>query len=253
MDSKIQKILEACKHGMPKKVVDPQGNGAAVRALEKGRKVTKAKLEKMYNNVLAYEKDAATASYFKLKLNPDAELTTEQKRKVLKEAVANGISKSKIESSSHGVMDRLLSDGIMREATIDRLYNNLLAIFGYNIEIELESSKKKVKSAPERIRSLEEYTVSLLERVKHLEDEIKRLNNLVQKSTQTATRSAKRPRKILGLTVTQKSSKTHGKTYKRWYAIAKKDGKRKMIYIGNDLSQAKEKIQKGLERLGITS
>lgn len=251
MENKIQKILEACKQGMRKKDIDPQGNGAAVRSLERGQKVTEAKLNQMYNNVLAHQKDPASAGYFKLKLNPDAELTTEEKREIIKEAVTNGVSKSRIEGSSHGVINRLLSDRKMRQATIDRLHNNLLEIFGYNIK--LECSQEQAQSAPERIRSLEVYTVSLLEHIKRLEGEVKRLDSVVQKLTQTTTHSPKSPRKISGLTVTQKTSKTHGKTYRRWYAIAKKDGKRKMIYIGKDLSKAKEKIKKGLERLGIVS
>ena len=249
MDSKIQKILQACKRGMAKNKIDPKCNGTSVRALERGQKVTRIKIDQMYANILAYEGQIPPTITFKLKLDPDAKLTIEQKRELLNEAVASGVSPSRIEQNSHGIMQRLLTGKSMRDKSINRLYDNLLGFFGYNIR--LETVNNQIKSAPERIRALEIHTLSCIQQIKDLKTEVAHLKKLLQKSSQASSSVPKRPRKILGLTVTRRSSKSNGKTYKRWYAIAKKDGKRKMIYIGKTLAKAEQKIRQGLLRLGI--
>lgn len=249
MDCKIQKILQACKHGMPKNKIDPICHGSTVRALERGCNVTQAKIDQMYANVLAYEKNIASTITFKLKLNPDAKLTIQQKRELLKDAVANDVPSTRIEQNSHGLMQCLLADRPMRDKTINRLYDNLLAFFGYNIQEK--NGDNQIQSAPERIRALEVHALTFIQKIKDLEAEVAHLKKLLQKSSQASSSTPKRPRKILGITVTLRSSKSNGKTYKRWYAIAKKDGKRKMIYIGKTLTNAEQKIRQGLLRLGI--
>jgi hypothetical protein len=250
MDIKIQKILEACKNGMPKKQIDPKGNGSSVRGLEKKDKVTQAKIDQMYANVLAYQKNIAPLTTFKLKIDPNARLTNEQKCQLLKDAVVHGVSASQIEKNSHGVMKRLLADQSIRETTVDRLYANLLAFFGYNIPAN--NCDNKLQSAPDRIRALEVHTLNFIEQIEDLKAEVEHLKKLLEKPSQTSA-SCKRPRKICGLTVTLRSSKSNGKTYKRWYAITKKDSKRKMIYIGKTLANAEKKIRQGLTRLGVTN
>ena len=247
---KIKKILEVCKLGMIKKALDISGCGKAVRALENGQNVSQAKIDEMYANAITYEENLCTINYFKLKLNPDIKPGFEQKKQLLKDAIVAGIAKSRLEGKSHGVMKRLLEGRQTKEKTVDKLYNNLLCFFGYKITSKNDNTSNSMQNAPERIRSLEVLVSSLLKEVNKLKTEVEVLKKTPHKKT---LQTDKTPRKIMGLTITLKTDKIRGKSYKRWYAIARKNGKRRLIYIGKDLSNAKTKITKGLERFGIKS
>ena len=248
MDIKIQEILYASKNGMPKNKIDPKGDGAGVRSLERGRKVTQAKIDRMYRNVLDYGKRIDPIIAFRLRVDIDKTLTVQEKRELIKEAVSSGFPRNQIEKNSHSLIGRLLNGQPMRDSTIHRLYDNLLTFLGYNIQEE--KSQLQIKSAPERIRVLENLTFKSLKEINALKAEIVYLKILLQKQQKASTNPPKKRRKILGIPVRLCSSKSNGKTYKRWYGFPK-NGKK--IYIGSTLTNAEQKIRAGLLKQGIDS
>lgn len=108
-----------------------------------------------------------------------------------------------------------------------------------------KQQKKKVKPSigdgnlKVRILEQDKQIATLQEKVRILEQTVVELSGMVNQRT---------PLKVLGLTVTQKLDIVKGRRYRRWYAIYRENGTRRLIYIGKDINRAEEKIQAWLEK-----
>lgn len=244
-EDKIQQILSAYNNGMPIKKIDPVGGGSSVRILLKGGNPTERKVNQMYLNVMTYKKQVMKDVKLNLALAPSASLTVLQKRQLLIDAVLSGIPKSTINPKSHGAsMARLLEGKPVWPKTLERMYSNLLDYAGYNED----QSNREEAFYKQKIKLLEETLLSVIEQMQVLETQVGLLQSQLSSLNHLPKPNENAARKICGLTVIQKTDRVKGRAYKRWYAIDNRASKRRFIYIGKDLSKAKDKIQKALKK-----
>lgn len=251
IEDKIQQILNAYKSGMQKKKIDPTGNGSSVKTLLKGGKPTVRKIEQMYINVLTHQKQEVKANELSLSLAPSESLNRYQKEAILIQAIQAGIPKDKINPTSHGgSIKRLLEGKRLRAQTINDMYRNLLDHLGYSDNSSDSSEEQFYK---QKIKSLEMIVLSLTTQIQTLESQLQSLQTQFKSFSHLPQPDSKAVRKISGLTIIQKTDIVKGRSYKRWYAIYKKDRKRHFLYIGKDLANAQQKIKSALARLGVLS
>lgn len=242
---KIQQILSVYNSGMPINKIDPIGGGSSVRTLLKGGNPTDRKVNQMYLNVVAYRKQTMKDVKLNLALAPSASLTVFQKRQILIDAALSGIPKSTINPKSHGAsVTRLLEGKPVWPKTLERMYSNLLDYAGYN-EDQSDTGESFYK---QKIQLLEETLLSVVDQMQVLETQMGLLQSQLNSLNHLPKPNESSARKICGLTVIQKTDRVKGRAYKRWYAIDNRTSKRRFIYIGKDLSKAKDKIQKALKK-----
>lgn len=242
---KIQKILDAYKSGMSKKNIDPKGNGSSLNTLLGGGNPTQRKVDEMYINVLC-RKEVIDVKELKLSLAPSESLTQNEKQELLIKATKAGIKKSKINPKTNGgSLTRLMQGKTLWPSVVDRLYENLLKILDYNL------SKEDFRE--QKTKSLESIVISLMGQVQDLQSQVESIQSQLKSLNHIPKPNEKTTRKICGLPLLQKEDRVKGYKYKRWYAAYKHNGKRHLIYIGKDLSKAKERIEKGIARLKAKS
>ena len=238
---KIQVILQADHSGMPHSVIDPVGGGNSVRRLLNGSHPTSRKVDEMYENILRFQqKQLAQPEPLFLALQPPDSPNNEQKSAFILQAVGAGIMRSHIDSAGAGKSIRRLENGQgVKQETLDLMYSKLLQLLGYvdspENEQPLNSNKIKILSA--HISSLQSLVSSLFEKVGSLETSL----SVIQTHIQSVPKRTSM--KILGATIMQKKNKVGGRSYRRWYGLyVDVHSKRRWIYIGMDLSKAKQKI-----------
>lgn len=280
LKEKVKEIKKAVKSGLPKRRIDVEGNGANVRKLLKGEKVSEERIEKIYANLLEYRKNPHDRKARQEKYrNSHPEVSQKEKVKAIRKAVKSGTAKDQLDPFGGGdAIRKLESAKAVGPAKINEMYANLLSLEesksrkasqktskGRKKRVVTtgkgeKSPKKRQKkdkardrNSPQanssagdeqlKVRVLEQdaQIATLQEKVRILEQKVSELSGAVNPRT---------PLKVLGLTVTQKLDKVKGKGYRRWYAIYRENGTRRLIYIGKDVDKAEEKIQSWLEKNG---
>ncbi len=243
---KIQAIIAAANSGISPTVIDPVGNGGAIRRLLNGSTATPKKVDQMYDNVLRYQqKQILQNKPLVLRLKPENNPDNKQKISFLLEAVDSGISKTEIDPTGKAI--RRLEKGLaVKQKTLDLMYCKILHILGYSDSqpdsLPASIYKNYFAAYSQQISSLQNLVVSLFEKVNILEASIHVLQNHVQPSK-------KKSIKILGATLMQKASRVKGRRYRCWHGLyLDVNNKRRWIYIGADLSEAKNKILAWFER-----
>lgn len=253
-NEKIAEIRSAYESGMNIKSIDPIGNGSSFRVILKGGRPTDKKIDEMYANALKYREEMMALAKLKLEMNPETNNRQEKEQAILT-AVKCGIAKSKLDAKSKGYsITRLEKGAALKPKTIDRIYKELVKIFLFDSTDTSSQGQTPVNSTERKIKALEVMVSSLLAQVTSQQQEIRRqqekINSLEKKYTSSNT--SKKTRKIAGITVLIKKDKIRGVYHSRWYGSCKdQQGKRIFIYIGKDLSKAKEKIVAGLQKRGI--
>lgn len=259
LKEKVEEIKRAIGSGLAKRRIDVKGNGANVRKVLEGRKVSEERVEEMYAKLLENREnpDAGKERLAKYR-NTHAEVPPKEKVRVIRKAVRSGMAKNALDPFGGGDAVRKLEKGKgVGAAKINEMYANLLSQKevvaqtaapkktkggkrGMASEKGLAKDKARGGTATDEMPN--EQITALLQKVRILEDKVGQLSEAV---------NPKLPLKVLGLTVTQKRDIVKGKKYRRWYAIYRKDGARRWIYIGKDVKKAEEKIQSWLEKEGV--
>lgn len=275
-EEKVEAIKKAVKGGVAKRRIDLEGNGAKVRQLLKGKNLSEKCIERIYGSLLEYQKNpgykpqkARREKY--LDMHP--EVPAKEKKKTILKAIKSGVKKNHLDPFGGGdAVRKIEKNHKVGIAKINEMYANLLSMEKKvaktfsgkktnkqkmpskktNAVQEKETSKDSEKDPRKRDCALGDYLnleilkqnrqiVLLLEKVQILENKIEELFGTVTPKT---------PLKVLGLTVTQKQDVVKGRKYRRWYAIYRKNGTRRWIYIGKDINKAEEKIRSWLEKNG---
>jgi hypothetical protein len=152
-------------------------------------------------------------------------------------------------------INRLLEGKDVLQVTLDMMYSNLLSIMGYSQDSS-DSSDSSSSSNPalgarqsyaylqNQFSSLQNIVTSLVEEVHTLQTAVSVLQAELGSSKNKNT-----PHKILGTSLMLKDDLVRGKKYRRWYALyLDVHNKRRWIYIGANVSNAKQKILAWFER-----
>lgn len=165
-----------------------------------------------------------------------------QKEQEIIAAVKSGIKKPLIDpSGGGGNINKFMRGTKVSNKKIDELYDRLQLInTGQKEDIEIktegETDKESKRSAlKEKLVKQEAQIKALSQRLSALETQDKRKRNI---------------KKVMGITITQKTDIIRGKGYVRWYGIYKDDSKRRWIYIGTNLANAEKKIKSWLVKNG---
>jgi hypothetical protein len=238
---KIKAIIEAANSGISHNIINPVGNGGSIRRLLNGGNPTPRKIDAMYENILRFQQKQLiqTTPEF-MNLIPEENPNNQQKKNFILQAVAAGFQRTKIDSAAQGKsIRRLEKEANIRQETLDLMYSNLLNMLGYSEDDESDraANKKRINLLTRQISSLQSLVSSLFDKVHSLETSLTIIQNQIQPTNK------KQPPKMLGVTITQKADKVKGHTYKRWYGIyTDAHNKKRWIYIGKDVSKAKQKI-----------
>lgn len=244
---KLEVILEAANSGMPHNAINPIGNGGSIRRLLKGGTPKPEKIDEMYNNVIDYQqKQLLEKKEQFIILNPHEQRTDEEKKALILQAVESGILKSKIDPKGWGKsINRLIAGQGVLPVTLDMMYSNLLAILGYTDASSVPelSAKQSYSNLQNQISSLQNVVTSLVDKVNLLETAISVLQ------TQLGSHEKHTPHRVLGTSLILKEDRVKGKKYRRWYALyTDRHNRRRWIYVGSNVSKAKDKILSWFER-----
>jgi len=245
LEQKIQQIREAANTGVPLNRIDIKGSGNAARRLIAGGKSSPKKVEEMFGNLLAFRQfELQQRNQQHLDILPDPSLSNDQKRNLILEAVSKGIPKGRIDSKGGGkAVTRLQRGYNVTQPKLDDMYLNLLSFAGHHVDhSSFASSCPSCHRLSEKVHSLDSIISSLFDRIASLEAALALLHKALDQK-----KAASKPPKILGASLVRKTDIIHGKKYSRWYALYSLLGKRHFIYIGNDVSKAKAKIQAWLD------
>lgn len=259
LEEKVEEIKKAAQSGVAKRRIDVKGNGVNMRKVLKGIKVSEQCIEEMYANLLKYRENPAASKARREKYrNASPEVPQKEKVKAIRKAVKSGAKKNDLDPFGGGDAIRKLERGkAVGLAKINEMYANLLSLRAAKTQVEQKTkgrkrgavkmpsprqSKNKTAAAKATVEipsSSNVQIATLLEKIRILEEKVGQLSGAV---------NPREPLKVLGLTVTQKVDIVKGKKYRRWYAIARENGKRRWIYIGKDVKKAEEKIQAWREK-----
>lgn len=244
---KLEVILAAAHAGVPHSVINPVGNGGSIRRLLKGGSAKPEKIDKMYNHVIDYQqKQLLQKKEQFVILNPYQQRTDEEKKDLILKAVESGIQKSKIDPKGWGKsINRLSSGQGVLPVTLDMMYSNLLAVLGYT-----DGSSGSTLTATQSYTNLQNQISSLQNVVTSLVDEVNLLKTAISVlQTELGTHQKKTPHRVLGTTLMLKDDRVKGKVYRRWYALyTDRHNRRRWIYVGSNVSKAKDKILAWFER-----
>ena len=228
---KIEEIKEAVKSGIAKYRLDPFGGGDAVRKLMNGKSVGVIKINEIYanllviNNSLKTEREQCTTSSNQNTQDPSAVLPKAEKRQKRPSSEKTGSDKNKGK----------------KEDTTPK-----------NEEKTREKTRKDSgQNALENDGQLHKKVLQQEKQIAELSTKVIHLEETVREITEFMGSNKRRPMKVLGITVTQKTDKVGDKKYRRWYGIYRGiDGKEKArwIYIGKDVTRAEEKIKAWFEK-----
>lgn len=246
---KIKAIIEASHSGIPNNAIDPIGNGRSIRRLLKGGNCTPQKIDQMYNYLLDYQqrKILEKKKQFII-LDPHDNPDNDKKKDLILQAIASGIQKCRIDNSGGKAINRLLEGKDVLQVTLDMMYSNLLSFMGYSQDspdsLSAPGARQSFSYFQNQISSLQNIVSSLVEDMDILKKAIFVLQKQIGSSQNKNT-----PHKILGATLMLKDDIIKGKKYRRWYALyLDAHNKRRWIYIGSDVSHAKQKILAWFER-----
>lgn len=242
LEEKKQEILRAANSAeIPFRRIDIKGGGNSVRRLLEGSQPTPQKLEEMYANLLAYRQfDLQQKTQQQLNLSPDPHLTFQQKKDLILEAHQKGIPQARLDPQGGKAVTRLKQGKNVSEQKLDDMYLNLLQVAGHRVEnSSISDDCPSCNRLLQKASSLEHLISSLFDRISSLEVGVEKLQKELDQKKSLPSKTTK----ILGVSLVRKTDVIRGKKYPRWYGLHKHHGKRCWIYIGNDLSKAKSKIQ----------
>ncbi len=245
-EEKIQEILCAANSGVPLNRIDIKGHGDATRRILKGGKPGAKKIEEMYANLLTFrELETHKKTQQSLNVSHASDLNREQKITLILEAIQNGTHKSYLDPKGHGKgITRLQQGRNVSDTKIDEMYRNVLSFAGKKVAHNSLSSTCPSRNRPmDKATSVEIVISKLLERIACLEVGMQKLQKEIDKKKESNIK----PPKVLGVSLLRKTDVVHGQKYSRWYGVYNLNHKRSFIYIGKDVSKAKEKIQAWLD------
>lgn len=248
---KHKEIVEAIKNGVPKKRVNPENNGSLARRLIKGEKVADEKIEEMYKNLIEYRNNPNKYREINESYRDYLpQVSKEEKIQQIIQAVNSGVVKNHLDPTGVGDAVRKLRKGEnVGAGKINEMYARLLALRqekaidlpGRKVEsLNIENLINKIQEQNKEIETLKTKMASLQKQMKEL-----------AKGQEKENRK-KQTIKVLGVSLVEKTDIVRGKKYKRWYGNFRENGKQRWIYIGIDITKAREKIRNYLEeRRGV--
>ena len=244
---KLEVILEAANSGIPHNTINPIGNGGSVRCLLKGGTPKPETIDNMYNNIIDYQQKQLLEKREQfIILNPHEQRTDDEKKALILEAIESGIQKSRIDPKGWGKsINRLIAGQGVLPLTLDMMYSNLLAVLGYTDACSVPdlTAKQSYSNLQNQITSLQNVVTSLVDKVNLLETAISVLQ------TQLGSHEKHTPHRVLGTSLILKEDRVKGKKYRRWYALyTDRQNRRRWIYVGSNVSKAKDKILAWFER-----
>lgn len=216
-------------------------------------------------------------------MSEQTELTTEQKKQAIFAAVDGGkVSQAKVYPVGNGGAISRLRKGKGTPAKIDEIYNNLQVVLaGGTIPTKAKAKRNtKRKKAPAaktstahtadtaqqktilslqaQVKALEVENARLREQVKHSSTEPQEKNDrlvrleqriaqLEHSQAQGAQLPAQTNTQVLGWNLSEKTTRTGGKSYRKWYA----NRAGHCVYIGNDTHKAEQKIKAYCAKKGL--
>lgn len=227
---KVEAIIKAAESGAVKDKLDPCGGGDAVRKLQQGKSVGTAKINEVYANLLEME---------------SGDCTKNTREKTPKVSVSQKKGKAQRKPASKEQKPRRSRSpqikGKANKPSAKEKENKTKARKDVG---QKESSPQRDNAVCKKVEQQEKQIAELTAKVTILEDTVREI-------TEFMGSNKKRPIKVLGITVTQKTDKVGDRQYRRWYGIYRGvDGKDKprWIYIGKDVTCAEEKIRAWLEK-----
>lgn len=245
LEEKVQELIRSANSGVPARRIDIKGSGNSLRRLLCGSKLGAKKIEEMYANLLVYRQfELEQKTQQQLNISADPSLSTDEKRTLILEAVEKGIPKGRIDPKGGGKgVTRLQQSRSVCDQKLDEMYLNLLSFAGHRIQNHsISPSCSSCDRLLEKVNSLESVISSLFDRIVSFESGIEKLQQQLDQKKSLLSK----PSKILGVPLLRKTDVIHGKKYCRWYGLYSDNGKRSWIYIGKDVSKAKDKIQSWL-------
>ncbi len=217
-------VLKAAKRGkkdrrFSRTRIDPKGKGANIRRLERGEKVSEQKLNEMCVYILQTEGKEVPSSILLSKKEDTTDKTKQGKNK------ANQMTYIFLEEYQ-GLKKRV----IQLESALSILDKKL---DNYSL------SEEKIKASENNLSKIDKF----LDKQKILEEKVNQLESFLPKLDKKDG-----TKKVLGFSIVQKTIQSGNKKYLKWYAYKQIDGKLKWVYIGDDISKAKEKISQWLEK-----
>lgn len=253
MTPKEKELVKAIEQGVPKHRVNPENSGRVASKLVRGETVPDEKIEQMYQNLIDFR---TNPDKYK-KLNESyrhhmPEILREKKIQQIIQAVESGIAKTHLDPFGNGdAVRKLLKGETVGQGKVNEIYARLLHLREKQTTIEPLPGRKE-----ERTSRIEDLITKMDQQYKEIETINSKLAAL-QKEVMELTKENKEKEhkkkqriKVLGMSVVEKTDVIRGKKYKRWYANFSKNGKQHWIYIGVDISQAREKIRNYLEKKG---
>jgi len=251
---KQKAIVKAIEKGVPKQRINPENCGKLARKLVRGKNVDDEKIEQMYQNLIEYHNNPD--KYKKLNesyRNYMPEVPMRKKIQQIIDAVQSGVAKSHLDPQGNGdAVRKMLKGKRVGDGKVNEVYARLLKLRGKKTTIEPSPPVRK----EEGVLGIGELVKKIYEQNKELETLKSQLACLQKQVTQLANenkgqeRTKKQKIKVLGISVVEKTDIIRGKKYKRWYGTFRKNGKQHWIYIGVDITKAREKIRNYLERKG---
>lgn len=161
-------------------------------------------------------------------------ISREEKVKEIFAAIEGGMRKRVLDPSGGGCNINKLLNGKVSDKKVDELYSKLVLLKGNGTTTATTMNTVDSMSYAElRSKIIEQETV--------IKEVSQRLSFLEKKEKENEKK--KEPKKILGITVTQKTDIVRGKGYKRWYGIHREGKKYRWIYIGCDLRNGEKNIK----------
>lgn len=98
LKEKVKEIKKAIRSGLPKRRIDVKCNGANVRKLMKGEKVSRECIEEMYESLLEYRKNPHVLKARREKYrNSHPDVPQKNKVKAIRKAVKSGTTKNHLD------------------------------------------------------------------------------------------------------------------------------------------------------------
>jgi len=185
----------------------------------------------------------------------------EEKIKYIFDAIKNGVSKRQIDFTGKGIsIKRLEENKPVTDEKIDEMFKRAEKLIKEKVENDKESTFESNVSQGE-LNYFQKLVINLTPKIELLEKRVLDLENdncFLHKQLLDVTllgnedyNRKNRLEIIKGCRVfwlAKKTTKTGGRSYRKWYAKTKEDGKEKWIYVGNEIAKAEEKIDKWLKK-----
>jgi len=215
IEEKKQAILHAVASGkVTGTQLEPSRRGTSISFLKKGKVLADITINNLYNNLI--------------KLCPDlghTEQTTEQ------------TTEQKLFDTEQTTEQKLFDT---EQTTEQKLFDT-------------EQKKQKTAHLESLLRkALEQQELmqiglhAVSERLNALEKRLSEVEKIPANKTDKKANDFLGSQEIMGFRLTQKVTRTHGKSYTKWYAVKGSD----IVYIGTDLSKAEEKIKVWMGKAG---